>query len=175
MFFCFLSIINAQNDKNNSSVTLTQEIQDIAFLIGDWDVKSELWSSSREMWSYIDNTSSSIVVVNENMIMEDNYNENTKVFLRTMEYTFDTKSKLYKLSFFNASTSKLDIFEGNFIGDVFTLKKVLDSGKDDGSPQFQITIHKSEQDTFGMEIMYSVDGGIKWCQNNRLTYTRKKG
>lgn len=170
---------NYELDEELLDMPQSDEIKKLAFLLGEWEVKIEIWLSNQNMWYHIDNTISHIYHTSTNILHEDiTYNYNM-VYPQPniIQYTYNSSTKKYRLVLFNGFSSNHEVYEGHFKDE--TVFEVDNSkiyfGDDSQNNMFkQFTISKIQETGFELEIKQSNDNGETWIPSNRLIYSRKK-
>ena len=168
-------VFNKEVDKSLFEMPQSEEINKLAFMEGEWDVKVEMMTR-RGTWYNIDNTVSSISWQATNMLQEKIKYDMTFVQSKIINYTFNSDVEQYQLSVFNGFSSDIQIFEGNFVDTTFTLESAIISNGDTTRVKnyFQIVFSNMEEDSFILVIKASKDEGETWSPRQKFTYTRKK-
>jgi hypothetical protein len=153
----------------------TDEMEKLASLEGNWDVKVDVWSR-RGSWYNIDSTVSQISWDATNMLQEKIKFDQTFVQFKTVNYTYNTDAEKYVFTIYNDFSSKYVLFHGQFNDSSLIAQNInIDYGDSTQKQSFtQMTIKVIDEDNFTIERMSSSDKGENWKPAQKLTYSRKK-
>ncbi|MBC8321584.1 MAG: DUF1579 family protein [Bacteroidetes bacterium] len=154
----------------------SEEIKELTFMVGEWDVKVEAWSERRKRWYTADSTISTINFIATNLLQEKINYEVFFVQSKIINYTYNSATKKYRITVFNGFSSDVEVLEGNFTDSTFIAENTnISYGDSTQKIAFsQITISEIKQNSFVLEIMNSNDKGNTWNPGVKLTYIRKK-
>ncbi len=168
--------LNPKFDKSALEMPQREEMEKLAFLKGNWDVKQEI-RTRKASWYPVTTTSSSIVFTFPNLLEENIEYKQDFYFAasRKINYSYNETTKNYRLTVFNDLNSNIDVFEGNFNDTSFVADNSKISFGEDVSKQYsQFVISNTGKDSFTIEEKASQDEGKTWKYVVRFTYTRKK-
>ena len=166
---------NTEIDETIFVMPQSEEIKKLAFLVGEWDVKIDVWTRYGS-WYSIDSTVSTIDFVATNMLEEKIQYDRIFVQSKITDYTYNSSSEKYRLTIFNEFSSNIEMFEGNFTDSTFTVENTYISYGDSTQSNvfIRITYSDMEEDSFIVEIKRSNDHGKTWNPRDKFTYTRRK-
>lgn len=168
--------LNPKFDKSMLEMPKREEIEKLAFLKGNWDVKQEIWTR-RGSWYPVTTTTSSIDYTSANLL-EENIDYNQDFYFeacRKINYSYNEHTKKYRLTVFNDLSSNIDVYEGNFNDTCFVAdNSKISYGEDAGKQYTQFVISTIEKDSFIIEEKNSQDEGKTWGPVVKFSYTRKK-
>ncbi|MBU1012807.1 MAG: hypothetical protein KKG99_07365 [Bacteroidetes bacterium] len=166
--------LNASVDESIFEMPKSNEMQKLAFLAGDWNVKVEA-PGRNNTWRTADQTSS-----NAQFIATNNLQQNISVseyYVQSMiiNYSFYQERNKYRLTIYNGFSSSSDLYEGNFVDGVFTADNtsVKYNDAESNAALLQLSIYNITPDAFMMEIKNSADKGATWRPAYKLSYSRK--
>ncbi len=168
--------INPKIDENIFVMPRRKEIDKLAFLQGEWNVKVEAWTR-RGTWYDMGNTTSTISFASTNMLQENITYERTFQISKTINYAYNELSDNYRVSVFDDLSSSINIFQGGFIDTSFIYDNTRISFGDsipEGNEYFQFSISNIKNDSFIIERKNSTDQGKTWNPRDKFTYTRKE-
>ncbi len=93
-------------------------------------------------------------------------------------FSYDRFREIFRVAYFDNSTSHLDILEGVIEGDRLVVSNVAtDTGwKYFDQPRYaRQSFYEMTEDGFKLDVELSADGGKTWALERRLTYTRIDG
>ena len=166
---------NVDIDESIFEMPRSAEIKKLAFLIGEWNVKVDVWTRSGS-WYNIDSTISTISYIATNMIEEKIQYDRIFVQSNIVDYTYNSSTEKYRITVFNNFSSDIEIFEGNFTDSTFVVENTFISYGDStqNNNPFQVVFSDIEKDSFIVGVNYSRDKGATWNPRDKFTYTRGK-
>lgn len=167
--------LNIQLDEGLFKMAKSLEMEKLAFLVGDWEVKVEGWSRRGNRWYPMSETTSEIYYEAHNMIEEKITYEATFVLPKIIQYSYSLNKDAYLMNVYNGLSSETSIFLGQMSDSAFMAdnSKINFDGEDDKRfTRFILT--PMDKNQFKMEIQSSGDQGASWNDSQRLTYTRKE-
>ncbi len=166
---------NPEIDESIFEMSRSAEIKKLSFLVGDWDVKVDVWTR-RGSWYTIDSTFSTINYKATNLLEEKIQYDRIFVQSLIIDYTYNASTEKYRLALFNNFSSEIEIFEGNFTDSTFSVENTFASCEDSTQTNIltQIVFSDIEKDSFIVEIKNSRDKGETWSSKDKFTYTRRK-
>lgn len=166
---------NPEIDMSIFEMPQSNEIKKLSFLIGEWDVKVDVWTR-RGTWYNIDSTVSTFQYMATNLIEERITYDRLFVQSLIIDYTYNSSTDKYRLALFNSFSSDIEIFEGNFTDSTFYVDNSSISYSDSTQNNVftRIVFSDLEEDSFIVEIKSTRDKGETWNPTDKLTYTRRK-
>lgn len=166
--------INPEIDKSIFEFPRSEEIKNLEFMTGDWDVKVNVWSARRNDWFNIGSSSSTIEFASKNMLKENISYEQSFAITKIASYTYSQSTGKYRLAVFNDLYSEIDVYEGSFKdGELILDNSNISFGKEkEGEQKIQYIISPAEDGSFSIIMKNSTDGGVTWNPNEKFTYTR---
>lgn len=161
--------INPVFDTKSLEMPKRDEIKELAFLKGNWDVKMEAWTR-RGTWRDVGQTVSNIDFTATNILQEKIKLERTFPIDITLTYTFNETSGKYRISLLDDLSSTFEVFEGDFSDQDF----VFDNSVEKKETYTQFKLSEIGDDTFVLTRSVSLDKGETWQQRDKLTYTRSE-
>lgn len=150
----------------------SKQMEKLAFLAGDWNVKVEKLNRANALFT-VDNTVSSFSFEADNLLKQnlsfDDYYKQSMI----LSYSYHNEKNTYMLTAFNEFSSTTDVLEGNFSEGVLTVNNVNVKIGDAEVVSTQISISEITDDAFVMEIFSSSDQGKTWRSAYKTTYSRK--
>jgi hypothetical protein len=143
---------------------------------GTWNVVVDVLNR-QGAWANADTTTSVIgFITGKNMLRETISYTRYFPVEKTLEWTYNTDLKNYRLSVFDDIFSNTALFQGNFQSDSLVLDNtgISFSKEATAAPLSKYIISKISEDGFLLEIAGSRDGGAPWKVQQRFTYLRKK-
>ena len=166
--------INGEIEEGLFDMPISDEMERLAHLAGDWTVKVESQASPRAPWTESERTSTIEARLRGNLL-EERYTDGRGVNL-LLNLSWDRFQKAYRLTRIDDSLALLDVHQG-----VFDEEGTLTFSNVDTSTQYQfgdttihvrVTLSEITPDGFHMEVARSRDGGENWAPAERLTYSR---
>ncbi len=168
--------INPALDDICFSMPLSNEINKLKSIVGEWNVKVE--GLTRRGMIVVDSTTSTICLVDGmNLIQQNISYENYFPFTGIMNWTFNSNTNKYRMTGFNSYQSNMEVFEGTFNNDTLCVdNSLIRFTKEDNpeAPIFRFKITDRSDDRFVFEFDISRDNGENWRTRERFTYTRKE-
>jgi hypothetical protein len=167
--------INTKVDDNIFVMPKSESFEKIAFIQGEWDVKSDVWTR-RQTWYTLGNTTSSFEIAARNMIQEKIAYEFTFLQTEIRNLSYSESTGKYSLSIYNDFDFGTTVFEGQFADSVLILDN-MKTGIGDAanqSPQkTQYSYTFISKDNFILEKKVSTDNGETWRPEVKFTYSGK--
>lgn len=167
-------VFNSFENKEILEMPKSKQMNELAFLVGDWDVKIEKMNRSNTLYT-LDNTVSNFSFEKDNLLKQSlSFND---YFVQSMilNYSYHNQKEKYLLTMFNEFSSTTEVFEGKFIDGVFNFDNASinygDSEADASASQ--ISLSEITENAFVMEIKSSTDQGKTWNLAYKMTYSRK--
>lgn len=168
-------VFNSFENKEILEMPKSKQMNELAFLVGDWDVKIEKMNRSNTLYT-LDNTVSNFSFEKDNLLKQSlSFND---YFVQSMilNYSYHNQKEKYLLTMFNEFSSTTEVFEGKFMDGVFNFDNTNisygESEADDASAS-QISLSEITKNSFVMEIKSSTDQGKTWDLAYKMTYSRK--
>ena len=150
----------------------SQEMQKLAFLAGEWEVKVETMGRNNT-WQMADQTTSSCYFEATNNLQQKISIHEYYVQSMIMNYSYYSISNKYRVVIYNGFTSNTNLYEGGFVNGVFKADNKGDVDPDSNTPLLQLNLHDITEDAFVMEIKTSADKGNTWKSSYKLSFTKK--
>jgi hypothetical protein len=149
----------------------SEEMEALAFLIGQWDVQPNFWSQRRNSWQAGHTTESSITAEELNLFKEKISCQKYFVAEKTIHYSYSEKRESYLMIIYNGLGSDTEIFEGHFIDSVL----VFESPKTKGSEsKQQYTFSEISDKGFTLSIRNASEDGKTRNPSEKFIYSRKE-
>lgn len=153
----------------------SMQMNDLAFLAGDWNVKIEKINRRNNKLYTLDNVISKFSFESTNLLKQ--YLSFTDYFALSMmmNYSYHSEKNKYLLTVYDEFTSSTDVFEGHLNEGVYTFNNANIKIGDSELPAsaMQITISEMTENAFVMELKSSSDQGKTWILAYKMTYNRK--
>jgi len=168
--------LNIPVDEELFKMAKSPEMEKIAFLVGNWEVKVEGWSGRANRWYPMGETTSEIEFDANNMIEEEISITANFVIPMTVLYSYHAKSGKYRLAMYNDFSSEMNMFLGQMNDTAFMADNLNVSYGEEMSEQAfgKVMITPVDKDHFTVEIQNSFDKGETWNAGQRLSYSRKE-
>jgi hypothetical protein len=165
---------NTSIDESMFMMPRSEQIGELSFLVGEWNVKVDAWSRRGNRWYKVDSTNSTIDYVATNLIQEKIDYIDFFVQSNIINYSFSASSEKYNVAKYNGFSSEIRMFEGNITDTSFVVNSVITDCDTTNTNVTQLNFGHIEKNGFLLEIKRSGDNGITWNPRVRLQYTRKK-
>jgi len=167
---------NPKVDKNMFKMPRNEEMKRLSFLAGEWDVKVDVWSRRGNRWYTIDSTISEVGYTATNLLQEIICYERVFVQSKTINYSFNSETKIYRISVYNDFGSDIDIYEGNFTDSTFAVsnREISFGDSDENNSLYEIIFSNIAEDSFEINTKMSNDKGETWMPIEKLQYTRRE-
>ncbi len=162
---------NKPVDKNIFEMPKSAEMQKLAFLAEEWNIKIEKLNRRGSLYT-VDNTTSIGQFESANLLRHFISVDDYYVQSMIMNYSFHASRNLYRMTAYNEFSSSIDYYEGNFIDGVFVLNNKNDIAPDSNGPYLQMKIYDILDEGFTMEISNSRDKGESWNLSYKLSFTK---
>lgn len=166
---------NVPLDQKIFEMPPSKEMEKLHFLLGDWNVKVDIWSGRRNQWFPLGETTSHFQLSSTNLIEENirftvNLVQPIKQFI-----SFHQADGKYRLARYNASRSQMEIFAGDFSEEAFTVDNTMVQlgNQIENKVYSKIIITKIDEDHFTLEMKNSDKPEEKWNDGLKLNYSRQ--
>jgi len=163
---------NVPFDRQQLQMPKSPEMQKLAFMEGQWEVKAEIWVARRNKWYPVDQTTSQIAYNGNNMLQEELTLTEDYVQPIVQQFSFHKSTQNYRMTQYNDFNSETELFTGQFEGATLMMDK-MDLSSPLGSDYMERYVFTPVNDKeFKVEIKTSTDKGAKWSDSRRLSYVR---
>lgn len=171
--------VNIEPDKRMFTMPLSEEMQKLQQLEGDWNVAAEIKNRAGN-WMVVDSTTSSIQFQEANNLLQ------ARIYYtilypptheKTLNWTYHSGTNKYRLTVFDHLYSNLDVFEGDFEENILSVdNQSISFGEsaNENKKHERYVVKDISADGFVLEIAASMDKGANWSPREKFTYTRKK-
>jgi hypothetical protein len=167
--------LNIAPEPSVFEIPLSAPIQKLNFMEGTWNVVVDVLNR-QGAWANADTTTSVIGFITGKNILRETI-AYTRYFPveKTLEWTYNTDLKNYRLSVFDDIFSNTVLFQGNFQSDSLVVNntEISFSKEPTNAPLSKYIISKISENSFLLEIAGSRDGGANWKVSQRFIYSRK--
>lgn len=168
--------LNIAPEPSVFQVPISAPMQKLHFLEGTWNVAVDVMNRAGA-WANADSTTSEIRYLPGKNILSETISY-TRYFPveKTLNWTYNTELKNYRLSIFDDIYSNLVLYQGNFSNDSLVLDNagISFSKEATNPPLTKYIFSKINEDSFLMEIAGSRDSGATWRVQQKFAYSRKK-
>lgn len=168
--------LNIAPEPSVFEIPLSGPIQKLNFMVGTWNVVVDVLNR-QGAWANVDTTTSTIEFVKDKNILRETI-AYTRYFPveKTLEWTYNTDLKNYRLSVFDDIFSNTALFQGNFQSDSLVVDntEISFSKEPTNTPLSRYILSKISESGFLLEIAASRDNGATWKVSQRFIYSRKK-
>ncbi len=169
--------LNPNLGEGFSEIELPGAMADLASLAGDWNVKVETRSHPRSPWLET-TTSSTIEAKFHGALLEETlrYDLGGRVQETFHLRSYDRSMEVVSETFFDNSTLHRNVLQGQLADGqlaVTNLETATALGSGEDLTHDRHTTYEILPDSFKIRGETSTNGGKKWTENLRLTYTRK--
>lgn len=168
--------LNIASEPSVFEIPLSGPIQKLNFMVGTWNVVVDVLNR-QGAWANADTTTSTIEFVKDKNILRETI-AYTRYFPveKTLEWTYNTDLKNYRLSVFDDIFSNTALFQGNFQSDSLVVDntEIRFSKEPTNTPLSKYILSKISENGFLLEIAGSRDNGATWKVSQRFIYSRKK-
>ena len=167
--------INTKIDTNIFNIPLSDEMQKLKILEGNWDVTYDALNR-RGTWYTVDKTTSDIKFSRNLNILEEKISYVQYFPIQQIKnITYNTNTEKYRLTYFNDFYSNINIYEGKFEGDsiIFDNKNISFSIEEPNKDYRKYIYKDISKEGFILEILASDDKGETWQIRHKFTYTGK--
>ena len=165
---------NVEVDPNIFVMPRSKEIEDIDFMVGEWNVAVKAFYSRGNLWYKVDSTESIIQFESTNLISEKISFSNSFVQSTINNFTFNSNNNNYRISSYDGITSNINLFDGYKTDTTFIIENAQIGCDSTFSLNSRISYGNITVDTFEAEISQSNDNGETWNSSLKLKYYRKK-
>ena len=153
----------------------SEEMEKLAFLEGEWEVKVDVWSR-RGSWYRLDSTVSIIQWEATNLLLEKIIYDRIYVQSKWINYSYSSSTKKYRIVVFNGFPSDFELFEGSFNDSTFIANQVFINGEDSTQQKSfsRVILQDMEEDSFIFTIETTRDAGTNWRPQDKFTYIRRR-
>jgi len=161
-------------DENIFKMPKSNEMQKLAFLAGNWNVKVEA-PGRNNTWRIADQTSSDAQFIATNNLQQNISVSEYYVQPMIINYSFYQERNKYRLTIYNGFSSSTDLYEGTFVDGVLTADNtsVKYNDAESNAALLQLSIYNITPNAFMMDIKNSADKGATWTPAYKLSYSRK--
>ena len=163
---------NKPVDKSIFEMPKSAEMQKLAFLSDNWDIKIEKSNRSGNLFT-ADNSVSKGNFESANLLKHSISVDDYYVQSMLMSYSFHANRNLYRMTAYNEFTSSIDYYEGNFKDGAFIFDNKNDVAPEANGPYLQLKIYDIMDEGFTMEINNSRDKGETWNLSYKLSFSKK--
>lgn len=169
-------ILNVPVDENLLMMPQSQQMSQLDFLVGEWDVQVELYYAPRNLWYVADKTSSTIGFQSTNLLKEEISYNSVFVQNKLIYYSYYTPEEQYRMTLYNAFDSNIEVYAGDFGDSAFVYSNIPKYTVDTtlNTNYTQYAFQKITNDSLVLSISASDDRGENWTQQEKLTYVRMK-
>lgn len=169
-------IFNVPVDENLLMMPQSEQMSQLDFLVGEWDVQVELYYAPRNLWYVADKTSSTIGFQSTNLLKEEISYSNVFVQNKLIYYSYYTPEEQYRMTLYNAFDSNIELYIGVFNDSAFVYSNIPKYTADTilNTNYTQYAFQKITNDSLVLSISASDDRGENWNQQEKLTYMRKQ-
>lgn len=167
--------LNIAPEPSVFEIPLSLPMQKLNFMTGSWNVVVDVLNRAGA-WANADTTTSVIEsITGKNLLRETIAYTRYFPVEKTLEWTYNTDLKNYRLSVFDDIYSNTALFQGNFQNDslVVTNTEISFSKEPTAAPLSKYIISKRGENGFLLEIAGSRDNGANWKVSQRFMYSRK--
>lgn len=163
---------NIPFDKQKLQMPKSPEMQKLAFLKGQWEVKAEARVARRNKWYPVDQTTSQIAFNGNNMIEENITLTVDYVQPMVQQFSFHKSTQKYRMTQYNDFNSETELFTGQFEGAALVMDKYYLPSPTAPAYMERTVFTPVSDNEFKVEIKTSTDQGAKWDDSLKLTYIR---
>lgn len=169
-------ILNVPVDENLLMMPQSQQMSQLDFLVGEWDVQVELYYAPRNLWYVADKTSSTIGFQSTNLLKEEISYNSVFVQNKLVYYSYYAPGEQYRMTLYNAFDSNIEVYAGDFGDSAFVYSNIPKYTVDTtlNTNYTQYAFQKITNDSLVLSISASDDRGENWTQQEKLTYVRMK-
>jgi len=165
---------NIEVDPNIFVMPRSKEIEDIEFMVGEWDVAVKAYYGRGNFWYKVDSTESIIKFESTNLISEKISYSNSFVQSTITNFTYNSVDEKYSISSYDGITSIINLYDGHKTDSTFVIENAQIGCDTTYNLNNRISYGNITDDGFEAEISQSMDNGSTWNPSLRLKYYRKK-
>lgn len=165
---------NINPDPEQFEMPLSDEMNRLGFMEGNWNVVLESMSRSGRL-AFADSTTSKIQFLPHKNFLQENITYVTYFPIEKLnQITYNSELNKYLLTTFNGFYSRLSVFQGDFAGDTLILEdSQVRFNEDEITNAGKYRIYPKDINSMVVELDRSRDGGTSWTTMQRFTYTRR--
>jgi len=166
--------INPEINKDMFVMPPREEMKDLEFMLGEWDVKVQTWSR-RGTWFDLPQATSSIQYSSVNLLQENITYQRMFKISKVLNYSYNDNSKSYLLTVYNDLSTAHDFYKGKVSDTAITFINVDINTNTEETPSglTKYTISETDEGGFVIETGRSADEGKTWNPGDKFIYTRK--
>jgi len=164
---------NTFDNRDIIEMPKSKQMNELAFLAGDWDVKIEKLNRRNTLYT-VDNTVSDFLFETTNLLKQHLAFNDYFAQSMILNYSYHSEKNKYLISVYDEFTSSTDLFEAIFKEGVFSANNANIKIGDSELPAsaMQISISEITENAFVMEFKSSTDQGKTWNLAYKMTYSR---
>lgn len=163
---------NLPFDRKILEMPKSPEMQKLAFLEGQWEVKAETWVARRKKWFPVDQTTSEIAFEGNNMLRERMTLSVDYVQPMVQQFSFHKSTQKYRMTQYNDFSSETELFTGQFEGAALVMDKYYMPSSTGPASMERYVFTPVNDNEFTVEVKTSSDQGANWDDSLKLSYVR---